>query len=248
MRTWAVLLLAIVLPSIATSARSEPLMVVTRDGTLHRLSDGGTEQKTALGLEAPRAAAGLGTARVAIAHKKGLTIVDGAKKRAVPGKQDDLLRLAGLGERLYGATSTGELVEIDVASGKRKSLGKWTRIGQLAADGELLLVEHEGTLEAVGSTPPVSWKLEGHAIAMTAAAGHVFYATREGPLWQLDRASGRKRDLGLGGWWGTLALAADSTHLYAVTQSGKIWTIDFAKSEKSALAMDGWQNAVALIR
>jgi hypothetical protein len=185
---------------------------------------------------------------VAVAHRQGLLIIDGHRRRAVPGKQDDLTLLVRAGERLCGATQSGELVEIDVATGRRTTLGKWKRIHHLTADGETLLVEHEGTLEVVGSSPPASWKLEGHPIALTAVSGHVFYATREGPLWQLDRATGRKRDLGLGGWWGTLALAAEATRLYAVTQSGKIWAIDFARLEKKALAMDGWQGAVALLR
>jgi len=71
-------------------------------------------------------------------------------------------------------------------------------------------------------------------------------ATKAGPLLELDRASGAVRDLGLGDWWGTVALAWSDGALYAVTVAGKLWRIDPARNEKTIVAMDGWQGAIDL--
>jgi hypothetical protein len=123
-------------------------------------------------------------------------------------------------------------------------VAKWPHAGLLAGDGDVLVGVHDGKIEQVNGSG--SWKLTGQPVAAAACGGKVFVATKEGPLWQLDRATGRQRDLGLGAWWTTLALACQGTHLYAATQSGKLWDIDYAAQTKTALAMDGWQNTAAL--
>jgi len=75
-------------------------------------------------------------------------------------------------------------------------------------------------------------------------------ATKAGPLLELDRKSGATRDLGLGDWWGTVALAWSDGALYAVTVAGKLWRIDPARPDgtaaKTIVAMDGFQGAIDL--
>jgi hypothetical protein len=242
MRLAAVWLLAI----SATPAFGAELVVLTRDGLVRRVTDGPPEPPRAPVAAQPRALTALPTGRYAAVIGDGLFVIDGAKRKQIPGKFGDLRSLAAPGTRLCGASDGGEVVQIDVATGKRLTLAHWPRLGRVAADGEALLAEHDGLIEEVGVTPVRNWKFVGHVLAMAAVDGHVFAATREGPLWQLDRATGRVRDLGFGSWFGTLALAAEGTRLYVVTQSGKLWQLDFAKGEKTALAMGGWEAAVGL--
>ena len=107
--------------------------------------------------------------------------------------------------------------------------------------------EHEligGVLVEVGSDR--RWKVAGRPIALAAADGRLYVATKEGPLWQIDRKSGQQTDLQLGDWWGTLALAAGGGQLWAVTVAGKLWHIDPARRQKTIVAMDGWQGAIDL--
>jgi len=224
---------------LASTARAE-LLVLTRDGALHR----GAEFKDApkLPVEKPRAMAVLDAMRIAIAHEKGVWIVAG-KARAVPGKQADLVQLAAAGGKLWGLTAEHALVEIDPSSGERKELEKWPHGGLLVSDGTQAVGIHDGNVTALGGKPIA---LPGRPVAAGGGEGHVFVATKEGPLWQFDLASGRSRKLpGLGDWWGALAIAVDGQKLYVPTQSGKLWEIDYGKVEKTALAMDGWQGAVA---
>jgi hypothetical protein len=234
------LLLALIF--IGSTARAE-LLILTRDGVLHHGPDG---PAAPLGVDKPRAMAVLTQEplALAVAHARGLLEVAG-KTRAVPGQKDDLVQVAACDGAPCGLTGGAEVVRIEASSGRRTPVAKWPHPGLLLSDGNVLLGVHDGAVEEVGASSR-SWKLDGHAIAGAACDGRVFVATHEGPLWQLDRASGRKRDLGLGGWWGTLALACRGTHLYAATQSGKLWDIDFAAGTKRALAMDGWQSTVAL--
>jgi hypothetical protein len=84
------------------------------------------------------------------------------------------------------------------------------------------------------------------AFAVTADGDTLYAATREGPLWEVKLATGARRDLGLGGWWGTLALAAAPGKLYAVTQAGKLWEIDPTAGTKQIVQMSGWEGALAL--
>ncbi len=91
------------------------------------------------------------------------------------------------------------------------------------------------------------WAVPGRHVRALAADGAIVYAaTREGPLWRFDFERGVERDLGMGGWWGTLALAVDGSGLYAVTQAGKLWHLDPEKSVKTIIAMSGWEAALAL--
>jgi hypothetical protein len=233
--------LVVLMLAWAAPVRAE-LLILTRDGELHHGVDG---PHAKIPVEKPRAmtVAHESPLVLAVAHEKGLHEVAG-KHHAVPGKQDDLVQVASAGGKLYGLTHEHELVEIDDGSGKRTSVAKWPHGGFLAGDGDALIQVHEGKVEQLGAG---SWKLTGTPVAVAACNGRVFVATKEGPLWQLDRASGRQRDLGMGSWWGTLALACEGTHVYAATQAGKLWDIDIASSPtKTALAMDGWQGTVAL--
>jgi hypothetical protein len=222
------------------------LLLLTRDGVLHTLADG-PDKGTNLHLEKPTAMARLGDGKLVVLHAKGLTVVDGPKQHAVPGKNDDLKELIAVGARLCATDGADEVVDIDLKTGKRKLLAKFSKLGFLAADGDTLYASHDKSIDQVGADPPVSWTLPAHPIVLAAAAGNVFAATHEGPLYLIERATGRQRDLGMGGWFNTLALAADAAHLYAVTTSGKVWEIDFAQSKKNALAIDGWQMAIALV-
>lgn len=242
MRLAAVWLLALSAP-----ARGAELVVLTREGAVRRVADGPPAAASPAVAKKARALAALPKGRFAAVIGDGLFVLDNsAARKQIPGRFADLRSLAVPGTRLCGATDTGDVVQIDLATGKRTTLAHWPRLGRIAADGEALLAEHDGVIEEVGVRPIRNWKLTGHVLAMTAVDDHVFAATREGPLWQLDRTSGRTRELGFGSWFGTLALAADGTRLYVVTQSGKLWQLDFAKHEKSALAMGGWEAAVGL--
>jgi hypothetical protein len=137
------------------------------------------------------------------------------------------------------------LVEIDRRSGRRRVLAPAVPHARLlAADGAAIFIEREGAIEE--ATTPRRWKVTGRAIALTAADGKLYVATKEGPLWEIDRASGAARDLGLGGWWGTIALAAGGGKLYAVTQAGKLWEVDPAAHTKTILTMSGWESALSL--
>ena len=243
MKRIAFVLCVLALPSLA---QADQLFMLTRDGRFHTLEDG-PQKGTDLHVEKPYSMARFADGSLAVVHGKGLSVGDPAKLRAVPGKNDDLKELVVVGTRLCATTKGGEVVQIDAKTGKRTLLAKWPFVGFLAADGEVLIASHDKTIEVVGATPPASWNVGGYPIAFAAAAGHVFVATHEGPLYQLDRATGLVRDLGMGGWFNTLGLAATATRLYAVTTSGKLWEIDFAQSKKSALAMDGWQMAIALL-
>ena len=238
-----VLLCALAFPSLV---HAEKLLLLTRDGVVHTLEEG-PQKGTNLHVEKPISMARFADGRLVVRDAKGLVVIDGPKRRVVPGDNRDVQELFVVGTRLCATTKGDEVVQIDPVSGKRTVLGKWPNLSFLAADGDLLIATHGKTVEVVGATPLAAWLLGGHPIAIAAAAGHVFVATREGPMYQLDRATGLVRDLGMGGWFNTLGLAADATHLYAVTTSGKVWEIDFAQSKKTALAMDGWQMAIALL-
>ena len=63
---------------------------------------------------------------------------------------------------------------------------------------------------------------------------------------QIDRKTGAEVQLGMGDWWGTLALAFDDEKLYAVTVAGKLWQIDPQRRDKTIVAMDGLQGAIDL--
>ena len=196
------------------------LLVLLRSGELWRVPlDKGAAERVATGLKT-RAVASVG----------GKFVTD---KEAVS--------LAACGAREYGIS--GDSVW-SLTAGRRVELAKIRHAWFVVCDGDAVLVLHDRVVEQVGAGR--SWSFVGRPLALAASAGQLFVATTEGPLWQIDRQSGRRRDLGLGGWWGTLALAAEGTHLYAATQSGKIWSIDFAAVQKEALQMGGWEATLAM--
>lgn len=209
------------------------LLVLTRDGVVHRFD--GHHDTTS---KAPSARAlAVASGHLALVAGDKLT-VDG---RAVPGAFADLRALAG-GARLWGMTASS-VVAIDPKSGKRTTQLESAQIHLIAADGDAVFAEADGVVVEAGSDR--RWKVSGRPIALAAGDGKLFVATKEGPLWQIDRASGKQVNVGLGDWWGTVALA-HSDALYAVTVAGKIWRIDPAKREKTIVAMDGWQGALDL--
>ena len=84
-----------------------------------------------------------------------------------------------------------------------------------------MFAEADGVIVEVGTDR--KWKIAGRPIALAAGDGKLYVATKEGPLWEVDRATGTQRNLGLGDWWGTIALAYGDHALYAVTVAGKLW-------------------------
>lgn len=211
------------------------LLVLTRDGVLHRFD--GHHDTTAAAARAA-AIATLDDGRVAVLAGARLTVGG----RAVPGRFDDLRALAG-GATLW-ARSDGAVVQIDAKSGKRATLLELARVHRLAADGASVFAEADGVVLEVGSDR--RWKVPGRPIALAAGDGKLWLATKEGPLWEIDRHSGRERQLALGDWWGTIALAFGGHALYAVTVAGKLWRIDPVQAQKTIVAMDGWQRAIDL--
>ena len=209
------------------------LLVLTRDGVVHRF-DG--HHDTTAAAPAARAVAAVAGRVVLVAGDK-LT-VDG---RAVPGKFDDVRALAG-GDQLWAMTATS-VVQIDLKTGKRTTQLELAQIRHIAADGASVFAEANGVVAEVGSDR--RWKVTGRPIALGAGGGKLYVATKEGPLWTIDRQSGKQESLGLGDWWGTVAFAY-SDALYVVTVVGKIWRIDVGKREKTIVAMDGWQGAIDL--
>ena len=211
------------------------LLVLTRDGTVHSLHD---HNDVVAGAHAT-AIATVGKQRVALAG--GALVVDG--KRHVTAKLDDVVQLAGGDAILWGRTATS-VVQIDLATKKRTTVLELPRLHRIAAEGASVFAEADGVIVEVGSDR--KWKLAGHPVALAAGDGKLYAATKEGPLWEIDRATGTQRALPLGDWWGTLALAYGDHALYAVTVAGKLWRIDAARSQKTIVAMDGWQGAIDL--
>ncbi len=211
------------------------LLVLTRDGVLHRL-DGHHDMTAAFARAA--AVAALSDGRVAVLAG-GRILVDG---KPIPGRFDGARALAG-GERLWLLDDAG-VDEVDPKRGVRTLLLINGAAHLLAADGPAVFVEDEGTILEIGT--PNLWHVDGKPIAMAAGDGKIWLATKAGPLVEIDRNSGRQRALPLGDWWGTLALAFGGHTLYAVTVAGKLWRIDPAKDEKTIVAMDGWQGAIGL--
>jgi hypothetical protein len=216
------------------------LLVLTRDGVVHRLQDG-REQSTQAAPHAS-AVATLADGRVAILAGARLTVAAHGRTRAIPGRFGELRALAG-GTELWGLVADGA-VRIDLASGRQERVVTLARAHRLAADGGALFVEADGVIVEAGT--PHQWRVPGRPIALAAAAGKLWVATKEGPLWELDLATGSRRELGLGDWWGTLGLVAADGQLWAVTVAGKLWRIDPVRHEKTILSMDGWQGAVDL--
>ncbi len=211
------------------------LVVLTRDGLVHRF-DG--HHDTTAPAPGASAAAVIGGTHVAVLAGGRIT-VDG---KALPGRFDDALGLAG-GTSLWARTGAS-VVQIDAATGKRAVVLELPRLHRLAADGAAVFAEADGVVVEVGSDR--RWKIAGRPIALAAGDGKLWVATKEGPLWEVDRTFGTQRDLALGDWWGTLALAYGDHALYAVTVAGKLWRIDPQRREKTIVAMDGWQGAIDL--
>jgi hypothetical protein len=155
------------------------------------------------------------------------------------------LRLLCGGAQLYAVTDGDDVVELDDRRGRRRVLAHEPNVWSLFSDGAALFVARKD--EVVQLLPTRRrYPLAGRPAAAAATAHKLYVATREGPLWEIDRQSAAARDLGLGGWWGTLALAATAGRLYAVTQSGKLWEIDPGARTKTVWQMSGWEGALAL--
>jgi hypothetical protein len=142
------------------------------------------------------------------------------------------------------ARTDGAVVQIDLRSGKRATVAELPRVHRLAADGARVFAEADGVVIEAGS--PRRWKVAGRPIALAAGDGKLWVATKEGGLWEIDRASSQQHELQLGDWWGTLGLAYADHALYAVTVAGKLWRIDPHERTKTIVAMDGWQGAIDL--
>ena len=258
MRFAAVIVIAALVGPPTVRAGEPTLRLLTRDGKLHALADG-PERGEQLPVEKPTALVQLAGGRLVVLDARGLLIVDRKKQKRVPGAAKDVRDLAPLGGRLAAVTASDDVVAIDPASGNREPLGHVAQAGPLATDGDVVLIAHGrevtqvggswGPDEGRGGQRPYKCKLSGRPIALAASDGRVFAATKEGPLVQLDRATGRTRDLGGGAWFNVLAMQATATRLYVLTTSGKVWAIDFTQDppKKQALAFDGWQMAIGLV-
>ncbi|MGZ3407915.1 MAG: hypothetical protein ACXVAN_15800 [Polyangia bacterium] len=211
------------------------LLVLMRDGTLHRF-DG--HHDTTAKVARASAIAVLDDQRVAVLAGDRLTL-DG---RALPGRFGAVRALAG-GASLWALSAAG-VSRIDLKSGALTLALVEPHAHLVAAAGDAAFAEHDGAIVEIGSAR--TWKLPGRPIALAAGDGKLWAATKEGPLYELDRASGARRELGLGDWWGTVALAYADHALYAVTVAGKLWRIDPARRQKTIVAMDGWQGAIDL--
>lgn len=214
------------------------LFVLTRDGNvLHHVD----HNDLVFGAHA-RAITTVGNRFVALDQGGKFLLLDGGKKR-VPADLHDLLGLAGGDAILWGRTTTS-VVQIDLATGKRTTVLELPRLHRIAADGASVFAEADGVVVEVGTDH--KWKITGRPIALAAGDGKLYVATKEGPLWEVDRATGTQRNLGLGDWWGTIALSYGDHALYAVTVAGKLWKIDPQRRQKTIVAMDGYQGAVDL--
>jgi hypothetical protein len=225
-------------------ALSVLLLLLTRDGVLHQV-EGEHDQRVAATFAQPRDAAALADGAVAVLHAGQLLVLEHGRQRQVPGSFVDLYALAdGGGDQLLAVTAGGDAVTIDRRSGKRTARG--ARLGHFIASdrGALFAVRDQQIVELAPTV--AAWPVPGRPIALAAADGKLYVATHEGPLYEIDRGSGARRDLGLGGWWGTLALAAGGGKLYAVTVAGKLWEIDPRAGTKTILAMSGWESALSL--
>lgn len=214
------------------------LVVLTRDGLVHRF-DGHHDTTSA----APRgeAVAVIGGTRVAVLGGGRITI-DG---RRLPGRFADVVGLAGA-DGLWGRTAD-RVVSIDAKTGRRATACALPHLHRIAADGASVFAEADGVVVACQADGKGRrWSVPGRPIALAAGDGKLWAATQAGPLYEVDRTTGAVRDLGLGGWWGTLALARADGALYAVTVAGKLWRIDPAERRKTIVAMDGWQGALDL--
>jgi hypothetical protein len=229
----------------AVDAGRIDLVVLSRDGAVQRVGAGG-EARPLGRFAQPRALAALPGGRVAVLAGGKLELFDGKDWRAAPGDYADALELAACGERVYLA-APARVDELELRTGKRRLVRDGARF-HLLCGGEQLLLERGGEIEpASGGAHGRAWRVPGrHPRALAAHGDKIYAATREGPLWELAPLGAAPRDLGMGGWWGTLALAADGSGLYAVTQAGKLWHIDPEHSVKTIIAMSGWEAALAL--
>ena len=212
------------------------LFVLTRDGNLLTHDDHNDLVAGAHGI----AIATVGDQLVTLTSPGTLLLIG---KRRVPAKLGDVVGLAGGDAILWGRTATS-IVTIDLATGKRTTVLELPRLHRIAADGASVFAEADGLIVEVGSDR--KWKIAGRPVALAAGDGKLFVATKEGPLWEVDRTTGTQRNLGLGDWWGTIALAFGDHALYAVTVAGKLWKIDPQRREKTIVAMDGFQGAIDL--
>ena len=214
------------------------LLVLTRDGVVHRLQDGRQQSMEA----APHASAvaTLADGRVAVLAGDQLKLASHGRNRTIPGHFADVKALAG-GPSLYALVADGG-VRVELSTGKRERVATVPRAHRLATDGDALFVEADGVVVEAGTTR--SWRVPGRPIALAAGAGKLWIATKDGPLLEIDRATSTQRDLGLGNWFGTLGLAFADGQLWAVTVAGKLWRIDPVRREKTIVSMDGWQGAI----
>jgi hypothetical protein len=211
------------------------LLVLTRDGTVHRFD--GHHDTTA---KAAAASAIAVVANRTVVLAAGKLTIDG---KPVPGHFDEVRALAG-GDELW-AVSVAGLSRVDLRTGRLTLALVEPHVHLVAVDGADAFAEHDGAIVQVGTSQ--SWKVAGRPIAMAAGDGKLFVATKAGPLVEIIRSTGKQRVLPLGDWWGTIKLAYGGDHaLYAVTVAGKLWRIDPARDEKTIVAMDGWQGAIDL--
>jgi hypothetical protein len=233
---------------VVAPVRAAELLVLTRDGQVHRLRGEETAGRFASITEARALTAFEG--RVVFARAGALWSLDpdrpGAPPRRVPGPARREIRALAGGTKLFAWDKKSFITEVDVKRGRQRTIAQVPNVVALAADGDAVFVAHDRVIEE--PLAKRSFSLPGRPLALAACRDRLYVATREGPLWEIVRGDGARRDLGLGGWWGTLALTCDGSRLYAVTQAGKVWAVDPGPpAVKTIVAMSGWEAALSLV-
>src|SRR5262245_55497215 len=117
------------------------LLLLTRDGLLHRFDGAQDDSSPAPGARAFALVGG----KVAIVAGKQLSLAG----KALRGDFSDVRALVGSGATLW-ALAGDRALAIDLKSGKRVVLLERPRLHRLAADGDALFAETDGTIERVG--------------------------------------------------------------------------------------------------
>ncbi len=232
---WLVLLL---LGSQVASATE--LAIFTRDGVVHFLKDGLETAKSEEFSHPQALAVGSATELYVLADGIVTVLQSGKKPKRLKGK---FSQLAGRGH-VFAVDGKGVLGE--VAGGEFQIRGAALTGRFFTGVGESMVVEQKGSVLDGDRKFPV----QGHPIALALTEKRIYVATKEGPLWIIDRATGMQRELVFGNWWNVIDMSAYEDRLYIITSSGKLWEIAPDVPEKHALAMSGWESAytIAVLR
>jgi hypothetical protein len=176
-----------------------------------------------------------------------LEVLGHRKSLAVPAELKLIAALDAPG-RVLGVLGDGHTLEIDLRDGQRTELPLRVEypVDVFACGGARFFAHWVEIVELDAAGREHRYKLPGHPMTVTAAGDKIYTATKEGTLWEIDRPSGKLRDLGLGGWHGAVSMAVDHELLYVVTRIGKLWEIDPRARTSTIIDMEGWMGTLAL--